>query len=69
MTPNNNIKVSLLLLITFFCSNPNIYAQESEIVQPEEKHLITFAMGYSYIPEGGEEGDTEAKGLLSLLLV
>ena len=55
---------SMLIVIAFFFSIPNIYAQEDEFEQSEEKHLIIIALGYSYIPEGGEEGETEANGVL-----
>jgi len=59
-----NKRASLFLLIVFFCTNANIYAQEGEAEQPEEKHLVTIALGYSYIPKGGEEGETEANGVV-----
>jgi len=56
-----NIKASLLLLITLFCAN-TIYAQEDELEQSDEKHIITLALGYTHIPKGGEEGESEANG-------
>jgi hypothetical protein len=36
------------------------YAQEEELT----KNLLTGAFGYSFVPKGGAEGDTEVSGVL-----
>ena len=44
-------------------SSSRIYAQEEAIEHTEEKHLIALAFGYTYIPNGVGENNTETTGV------
>jgi len=57
------IRTSILVLLIGFMSNSNVYAQEETSTHHEEKHLIALTFGYSYIPKGSEEDQTETTGV------
>ena len=50
-------KFILIVFLLFFISN-SISAQDNE-----NKHIITAAIGYSYIPEGSSHGEAVADGV------
>ena len=54
------MKKSLLILFLIFSVSNTISAQESK---KENKHLITVAIGYSYIPKGASHGEESADGV------
>jgi len=57
------IRTSILVLLIGFMSNSNVYAQEEAGTHHEDKHLIALSFGYTYIPKGGDENQTETTGV------
>jgi hypothetical protein len=57
------IRTSIPVLLIVFMSNTKVYAQEDATAHHEEKHLIALSLGYTYIPEGGDENQTETTGV------
>jgi len=50
--------ISTFLLVSFFCTS--LFAQNTE---HEKKHLITGALGYTYIPNGTTAESSSAEGV------
>ncbi len=53
-----NLVFTLVLVSSLF---GNLFAQETE--HEEKKHLITGALGYTYIPNGSTVGSSSAEGV------
>ncbi len=54
------MKKSILIVFLIFSVSNTISAQE---IKKESKHLITAALGYSYIPKGSSHGEEGADGV------
>jgi hypothetical protein len=57
------VRASILVLLIVFVSNSNVYAQEEASTPREDKHLIALSFGFTYIPEGENENQTETTGV------